>query len=663
MAALTVPTIFTAIDKFSAPLRAMTQATQSFASKAEVAVARADRAFNRLTPAIGGAMKEFLSFASAAAISAAVVGGVVFSAQSLKDYETAVASFRTIVSDATDAEFKAYQDAITSVATTTRKSTIEVAQSFEKIAGLNATFAETAEGLSAVSAASITLAKASGMELGASAENLVGIMNQFNFAATEADRTINVLAAGQAVGAANIEQTSEAFKNFGATAKASNITLEQSVGLIQTLAQKSILGAEAGTKLRGAVSKLQEAGVGYASGQFEINSALTEAKAQLDKLTSAKDKDALISKMFGLENKTAGMILLDNIGTFQDFTAGVTATTEAQKAAAINSNTLAVRLDELKAAWVNMITGSDQASSSLNSVKSVIAFVTDNLGGIVKAVGTAIAVMLAWKSAILLTKGALVVYNAIANGLFLIDMIKYTASTQGLTVAQSILAIMQGKLVVATEGLTFAQSVLAIAQAKLNVIMAANPMGLVTIAIMALIAVVVVAISYWNQFGAALIAVGAIIAAVFSPALAIFGLVLSIIMSIYHNWTNIVEAFKGGGILEGIKMIGKVLLDAVLNPLQQIIQLIAKVTGFDWAENAAKGLENFRADMGVNVAQSEPVAAVNPKQAEQEALVSKMETVNKQNVAIDIKDQTGRAAVSNSGGAVPITLTSTQAWQ
>lgn len=642
MAALTVPTIFTAIDKFSAPLRAMTQATQSFASKAEVAVARADRAFNRLTPAIGGAMKEFLSFASAAAISAAVVGGVVFSAQSLKDYETAVASFRTIVSDATTTEFKAYQDAITSVATTTRKSTIEVAQSFEKIAGLNATFAETAEGLSAVSAASITLAKASGMELGASAENLVGIMNQFNFAATEADRTINVLAAGQAVGAANIEQTSEAFKNFGATAKASNITLEQSVGLIQTLAQKSILGAEAGTKLRGAVSKLQEAGVGYASGQFEINSALTEAKAQLDKLTSAKDKDALISKMFGLENKTAGMILLDNIGTFQDFTAGVTATTEAQKAAAINSNTLAVRLDELKAAWVNMITGSDQASSSLNSVKSVIAFVTDNLGGIVKAVGTAIAVMLAWKAAILLTKGALVVYNAIASAVFLVDMIKYTASTQGLT---------------------FAQAALAIAQGELNVLMAANPMGLMVIGIAALIAVVVVAISYWNQFGAALIAVGAIIAAVFSPALAIFGLVLSIIMSIYHNWTNIVESFKGGGILEGIKMIGKVLLDAVLNPLQQIIQLIAKVTGFDWAENAAKGLENFRADMGINVAQSEPAAAVNPKQAEQEALVSKMETVNKQNVAIDIKDQTGRAAVSNSGGAVPITLTSTQAWQ
>jgi hypothetical protein len=121
-------------------------------------------------------------------------------------------------------------------------------------------------------------------------------------------------------------------------------------------------------------------------------------------------------------------------------------------------------------------------------------------------------------------------------------------------------------------------------------------------------------------------------------------------------------------------MIGKVLLDAVLNPLQQILQLIAKVTGFDWAENAAKGLENFRADMGVNVAQSDPVAAVNPKQAEpveavnpkqaeQDAMVSRMETVSNQNVAVTIKDQTRKASVSNSGGAVPITLTSTQSWQ
>jgi TP901 family phage tail tape measure protein len=356
MAALTVPTIFTAIDKFTAPLRGMEKALGGFAAKAEVASARADRAFSKLTPAISGAMKEFMSFASVAAISAAVVGGVAFSAKSIMEYEDALASFRTIVSDATDGEFQAFKTQITEVAKATNRSTIEVANSFQNIAGLNAEFAKTAEGLGAVSQAAITLSKASGDELGASADSLVGIMNQFGMAALEADRAINVLAAGQAVGAATITQTAESFKNFGSTANGANISLEQSVGLIQTLGKFMINGAEAGTKLRGAVSKLQEANVGYASGQFNINDALAEAKAQIDKLATAQEKDAAISKMFGLENKNAGQILLNNIDTYNKFTQAVTGTTEAEKAAAINSNTLSNRLDELSNAWVNMLT-------------------------------------------------------------------------------------------------------------------------------------------------------------------------------------------------------------------------------------------------------------------------------------------------------------------
>jgi TP901 family phage tail tape measure protein len=641
MAALTIPTIFTAIDKFTAPLRGMTQATQSFASKAEIAVARADRAFNRLTPAIGGAMKQFLQFASAAAISGAIVGGVAFSARSVMDYEKSLASLSAITG-VTGEAFEAFKGQVATVATDTRKSAIDVAKAFEIVGSAKPELLANADGLAAVTSAAITLSKASGDTLEASALSVTGVMNQFGLSAEEAARTMNVLAAGSKVGSANIQRVSESMVNFGAVASGANISLEQSVALIEVMGSKSLFGAEAGTKLRGSILKLQQAGVGYASGQFEINDALTEARKQIDLLGSAQEKDAAILKMFGAENITTGKILLDNIALFQQYTDGVTGTNTATEQAAINSDTLSARLGELQAAWVNMVTGSEQAGSSLNSVKTIIKFVTDNLSEIVGVVGTAIAVMIAWKSAILLTKGALVVYNAIANAIFLVDMVKYTASTQGLTVAQAALAIAQGEL---------------------NTIMAANPMGLMVIGIAALIAVVVVAISYWNQFGAALIAVGAIIAAVFSPALAVFGLVLSIIMSIYHNWTNIVEAFKGGGILEGIKMIGKVLLDAVLNPLQQIINLIAKVTGFDWASNAAKSLENFRADMGVNVAQSEPVAAVNPKQAEQEAMVQRMETVSRQNVSIGIADETGRAKVNSDSGGVPITLTSTQAWQ
>ena len=50
---------------------------------------------------------------------------------------------------------------------------------------------------------------------------------------------------------------------------------------------------------------------------------------------------------------------------------------------------------------------------------------------------------------------------------------------------------------------------------------------------------------------------------------------------------------------------GKTILDAILMPLQQLLEIAARVTGFDWASDAAKSIAKFRADMGVNVTTDE----------------------------------------------------------
>lgn len=667
MAAFTIPSVFTAVDKFSGPVRSMANAAQSFAEKAEVAIARADRGFRKLSGGlISETSRQFMSFASTAAVAAAIVGGASFSVKSLKDYETAVQSFRTIVSDASDQEFAAYREQINLVAKDTRRSSIEVAQSFEKIAGLNATFAETSEGLAAVSNAAIVLAKASGMELGASAENLVGIMNQFAFSADEADRAINVLAAGQAVGAANIEQTAEAFKNFGATAKGANITLEESVGLIQTLGKFSIFGAEAGTKLRGAVSKLQEAGVGYASGQFNVNDALAEAKARIDKLTDAKAKDEAISKMFGMENKNAGLILLNNIQTYKDYTAGVTGTSEASKAAAINSSTLAVRIEELKAAWVNMLTSSDAAGGSLNAVKNVIGFVTDNLNVIVGVVGSAIAVFAVWKLGILTAQIALGAYNivlGISNAL---------STTSVMLTSQNALA--QKAYLVTTKLMTaglwlYDAAIIAVNIvtaiwtgnfAALNVVMAANPIGLIIGAIVILTALIVAIIAKWQEWGAAI--------AIFLGPL---GFIISLVQSFRRNWDMLVEAFQTGGIMGALKAIGKIFIDAILMPLQQLLQIAAKLPGKagEWAATGADKIEQFRNTLGVNTTTDEngnPLPskeAINPKQVEQDALVQRMEKTNTSSVNVNFNDP-GKMIKNISGGddLIGVQLSSTSTW-
>lgn len=485
MQAFTIPTKYTAIDKFSAPVKAMERANNSFANSLNASQARSERFFRKMTPGLSSATKQFLSFASAAAVAGGAVAFGGFSINSIMEYEKALASFRTIVSDLSDKDFNKFQVEIANVASATKRSTTEVANSFEKIAGLNAKFAETSEGLGMVSRSAITLARASGMELGPAAENLVGIMNQFSLAANQSNRTINVLAAGQAVGAANITQTAEAFVNFGATAAGANVSLEQSVALVQTLGKYSIFAGEAGTQLKGTLIHLQEAGLGYKSGQFQVNDALAQAKERFDKLHTAKAKDAYLTKLFGLININSGRILLNNIPLFKEFTNQVTGTGEAQKAASINSQTLSVRIDELKNRWITMITTNARVTAGLEKFKSALGFVTNNLETIVSVGINAIGFFVAWKALLLTTRAILWTYN-VALGIqsAYLGYSSIAMGTNTTAIAAQSLAI--GIAEAATGAWTIITTTMTGEMWALNAALAANPIGIVIAGVAAL---------------------------------------------------------------------------------------------------------------------------------------------------------------------------------
>ncbi|MFK5284372.1 hypothetical protein ACI3PL_32810, partial [Lacticaseibacillus paracasei] len=64
---------------------------------------------------------------------------------------------------------------------------------------------------------------------------------------------------------------------------------------------------------------MQEAGKGFASGKFNLKDALTETKAQLDSIASPIEKATYLQKMFGIENQTAGIIMLQNIDKYTKF--------------------------------------------------------------------------------------------------------------------------------------------------------------------------------------------------------------------------------------------------------------------------------------------------------------------------------------------------------
>lgn len=486
-ATLRIPTEFSAVDKFTAVVSKMAKNVSSFTKGVGSAVESVNSKINSVFSSLG----TLSQLALGVGLAGIFMGGL----EALKEYETAVASFRTIVSDLTDTEFASYKGAMEEVARTTKKSAIDVAKSFESIAGLNAKFAETAEGISAVSKAAITLSKASGDELQVSAENLVGIMNQFSLEATEADRVINVLAAGQAVGAASITQSSEAYKNFGSVAAGANITLEESVGLIQTLGKFSIFGAEAGTKLRGATLQLQKAGLGYKSGQFNINDALADAQKITSKLTTQRAKDTFMLKTFGAENISVGKIILGNIDTYKEYTKGVTGTSEAQKAAEINSNTLANRYQELKNSLVNMLVSNNEASEGLTIMKDALVFVTENLSSIVKWVIYTTSAFISFKIALFAVRAISLAYNTVLGIMIALNY------AQGISIAKNTIAL--NAWYVTTMIVEKATKLWAAAQWLINVAMSANPIGLIIIAIAALVAGIVWLVSNVEGWGEA----------------------------------------------------------------------------------------------------------------------------------------------------------------
>lgn len=394
--ALIIPSIFTAVDKFSPTVAKMGRSLSAFEQTLSKNIANSERLYRHTNMFSDAASNMFEQLKGAAEV-AATIGISAFTLKSVMDYEDAVASFRTIVSDLNNTQFSAFEQQIGIVAKETRKSSIDVANSFEKIAGLNPEFAKTAESIGAMSSATITLAKASRMELGEAAENLTGIMNQFNFEATQANRTINVLAAGQAVGAASISQTAAALTKFGATAKGANVSLEQSVALIELFAAKGYFAEDAGFKLNSTIVKLQGATLGYKSGAFNLIDALGELKTKYDAIGGAAAKDAYLQKVFDITQINSGRILLANVDKIKQFTQGVTDTNEASTAAGIQTNTLSTRLGELKNKWVTITTTSAIARAGLIAAKNTITFLTDHMTGLAIVGGTVIGLFATWK--------------------------------------------------------------------------------------------------------------------------------------------------------------------------------------------------------------------------------------------------------------------------
>jgi len=144
-------------------------------------------------------------------------------------------------------------------------------------------------------------------------------------------------------------------------------------------------------------------------------------------------------------------------------------------------------------------------------------------------------------------------------------------------------------------------------------------------------------------------------------AIGIFLLLVSVVASFVRNWDKIVDAFKNGGIIAGIKMIGATLLDAVLWPLQKIIEMIAYVLpdkfGGDFMSGIAKDIEGFRARIGVDT--GEQPELVNPQASNREAMAETWRATMGGGINVNVNDSQKRTDWKSNAPGINIKTTST----
>ena len=294
---------------------------------------------------IGTGIKDFGKqlFHFPKSIGEAVMSGLSaiknFTTQAIQDYKTFEEKSKnlTALTGLQGDDIAYLEKKARDLAATATDTAAEVIDAFTLMGSAKPELLKDKEALAETTEAALTLAAAAKMDAKTSVESLAAAMNQFGAPAAEADRYINALAAGSQAGSAGVDRIAKSIVKFGATAAGANLSVEESVGLIETLAEKGLQGEVAGTKLNGVLLNLQTAA------NQKFNPAVVGMQQALDNLAAANLSTAEKVQLFGKGNIVAGEILIQNRESFARLKEAVTGTNTAYEQAATNTDNLATK--------------------------------------------------------------------------------------------------------------------------------------------------------------------------------------------------------------------------------------------------------------------------------------------------------------------------------
>ena len=288
----------------------------------------------------------------------------------------------------------------------------------------------------------ITLAQAGALPLEDAANAVAGTINQFGMEASEASRVVNVLAAGSRAGGAEVVDLSESFKVAGAAANAAGVSIEETAGALEVLAQNNTKGAEAGTAMRNMLVAMQTR-LGIDISQTGFVGGLKIIQEELDKMQSPVERTTYLAKAFGRENMVAAQFLLSNADAVEEMTTAVTGTNSAMEQAEIRNDTWAHKMEVARAKIDDVLISMSSLSGSLLPMAGIIGEQVSKFSGLIPIISSASKML---------------------------------------------------------QGFSIKTTVATVAQKGLNAVLRANPIGAVVTAISALVAGVVYAYNHFEGF-------------------------------------------------------------------------------------------------------------------------------------------------------------------
>lgn len=364
------------------------------------------------------------------------------------------------------------------------------------------------------------LSKTMGGDVRGATDALTTSMLQFGvdlsnptMASLEMSKMMNIMAAGAKEGASEVPMVTNAINVAGVAMKQAKVSFAEGNAAIQALAQGGKEGAEAGTGLRNilskmagediipkeAMDKLRRLGVDMSI----VSDTSLPFTTRLRELKKAQGDATIMAQVFGVENAASANILLDSVDAQDKLRKQITGTNTAFEQAAEVMKSPAEKMKKLQASVDNFKISLFNATGGMIGYLGVVGNVARDLTSltpIVTLLGGAISFLTSkeklqnfWLD-VLIAKEAVMKKGKIAlafvTGLF-------TGAITAQTIAQKAQAFWTGAVTGVTKLLTGAQT-------ALNAAMIANPIGLIVVAIVALIAIIVACIRKYEEWGAAI---------------------------------------------------------------------------------------------------------------------------------------------------------------